>query len=79
MVIGYGCGKLTNSVRGSFVAVPIILIAVGSLLHYECLYYLSADLIQSVDNSILSLMVNAVICGFPVYYLVYFIPGRTNS
>ena len=79
MAVGYLCGKLTNSVRSSFVAVPVVMIAVVCFIYNQCLGLISPSFLHSGLKGALPVLVNAIVCGIPVYYIVYFIPGRISS
>lgn len=79
MLTGWVCGKLADSVRSSFVAVPVVIIALVSFIQFECLSFLSKGFVVPGWDGILFVLANAVIGGLPVYYIIYFLPGRSSS
>lgn len=79
MLTGYICGKLADSVRSSFIAVPVVIIALATFIQFECLSLFSKGFIVPSWDGILVVLVNAVVGGLPIYYAIYLLPGRSSS
>lgn len=79
MLAGWVCGKLADSVRSSFIAVPVVIIALATFIQFECLSFLSKGIVVPGWDGILFVLANSVVGGLPVYYLIYFLPGRSSS
>ena len=79
MFIGWLAGTLSTSVRRTFVFVPIVLIALATVVNHLILAFFTTELASLQWRQLMAAASVNVLFGVPIYYFVGLFPGRHRS